>query len=65
MPTYDYQCEECKHLESHFHKMNDQLNFHCPPCFDIGKNNEMKKCISGGLGVHFKSSGFYETDYKK
>lgn len=64
MPTYDYQCPECNHSESHFHKMNDHLNFSCHRCFDMGKNNQMKKGIGGGLAVHFKGSGFYETDYK-
>lgn len=59
MPTYDYKCPKCKKIEQHLHKMSEDLALFCIDCDSI-----MLKCIGGGIGVHFKGSGFYETDYK-
>lgn len=33
----------------------------CPEC---GKKGKIQRQISGGAGIIFKGSGFYETDYK-
>ena len=59
MPTYDYKCSKCVGISTHFHKMCDEVTYLCPKC-----NEKMVKCIGGGIGLHFKGSGFYETDYK-
>lgn len=60
MPTYDYKCVSCGRIESHLHKMNETLNISCEDC-----SYRMEKCISAGIGIHFKGNGFYETDYKE
>lgn len=59
MPTYDYKCPKCQKISSQFHKMNETFYLSCPDCAEV-----MSKCISAGLGLHFKGTGFYETDYK-
>lgn len=59
MPTYDYKCPKCEQITSHLHKMSEMLNISCPDCSRI-----LSKCMSAGIGLHFKGSGFYETDYK-
>ncbi len=60
MPTYEYECESCGFRFTKFQKMNDKPEKLCPKC-----NNSVHRIISGGVGVIFKGSGFYETDYKK
>jgi predicted nucleic acid-binding Zn ribbon protein len=40
--------------------MNDTTLPICPQC---GKSN-MHRGPGGGTAVHFKGTGFYETDYK-
>lgn len=60
MPTYDYECQKCKHVFEIFQSMNDKLIEKCPRC-----KGKVKRLIGGGAGIIFKGSGFYETDYKK
>jgi putative FmdB family regulatory protein len=60
MPTYDYVCEPCKQAIELFHAISNKKRPKCPKC---GK--PMTRLISGGAGIIFKGSGFYETDYKK
>lgn len=59
MPTYEYKCPECKDTIELMHAMNYPRVLFCPKC-----KIEMNKGFGGGTGVHFKGSGFYETDYK-
>jgi putative FmdB family regulatory protein len=59
MPTYDYRCDTCGTIDQKFHKMSETDVYLCSGC-----KCEMIKCIGRGIGVHFKGSGFYETDYK-
>lgn len=59
MPTYDYKCPKCEKMSEIFHKMSDGLPVYCPECYD-----KMVKQFNAGIGVHFKGTGFYETDYK-
>jgi putative FmdB family regulatory protein len=59
MPTYEYQCPE-GHLFEKLQKMSDKPRAKCPVC---GKPATRK--ISGGVGLVFKGSGFYITDYGK
>jgi putative FmdB family regulatory protein len=59
MPTYQYQCTECKHEFEEFQKITDDPLQFCPEC-----DGKIKRIISGGAGLLFKGSGFYITDYR-
>jgi len=61
MPTYDYECLGCKHTFELFQMMSAKPVKKCPEC---GKN-KVKRLIGSGMGIIFKGSGFYETDYKR
>lgn len=60
MPTYDYRCLSCKKVFEAFQKITDKSLDKCIYC-----SGKVKRLISPGLGVIFKGSGFYETDYKR
>jgi putative FmdB family regulatory protein len=60
MPTYGYRCPACGHEFDKFQKISDMTRAECPKCGMLGE-----RLISGGAGVVFKGSGFYETDYKR
>ncbi len=62
MPTYEYQCQKCGHCFSEFQRIVDPPIKDCPKC---KKQNCVEQIISGGSGLIFKGSGFYETDYKR
>ena len=59
MPTYEYECEKCKHHFDVFQKMSDRTVRACPKC-----KGKVTRLIGAGSGVIFKGSGFYQTDYK-
>lgn len=61
MPNYNYQCSQCGHKFQEFQGMSEKSLTKCPKC----KKNKLERLISGGSGVIFKGTGFYETDYKK
>lgn len=58
MPTYEYECKECGHRFEKFQNMTDAPVKKCPECA-----GPVRRIIHGGVGVIFKGSGFYETDY--
>lgn len=60
MPTYGYNCPACGHQYDKLQKMSDETRAECPKCGTPGE-----RIISGGAGLVFKGSGFYETDYKR
>jgi putative FmdB family regulatory protein len=60
MPTYEYLCTSCQHRFEEFQSIVDPPLSRCPKC---GK--KIKRLIGGGMGVIFKGSGFYTTDYKR
>ena len=60
MPTYEYKCNKCEERFELFQKMNDKPIENCPLC----KGN-VTRLIGTGIGIIFKGSGFYETDYKR
>ena len=60
MPTYEYECRHCKHRFEEFQSINDKPLARCPKC---GKG--VRRLFGGGLGIIFKGSGFYTTDYKR
>jgi putative FmdB family regulatory protein len=60
MPTYEYKCPKCEAVFEVLQKMKDKPAAKCPKC---GARAERQ--MSGGHGIHFKGTGFYETDYKR
>lgn len=60
MPTYVYECLACGHSFEKFQSMTEKPVRKCPEC---GKN-KAQRVISGGAGILFKGSGFYQTDYR-
>lgn len=61
MPTYEYECDACGHAFEQLQRMTDPAIRKCPKCGKL----KVRRLISGGAGVIFKGSGFYETDYKR
>jgi putative FmdB family regulatory protein len=61
MPTYDYKCQACGHRFEALQKITEDALTRCPKC----QKNKLKRIIGAGLGVIFKGSGFYTTDYKR
>lgn len=59
MPTYTYACTDCGFQFDLFHSISDETERHCPECGALAK-----KRIGAGVGLIFKGSGFYITDYK-
>ncbi|MBR4675028.1 MAG: FmdB family transcriptional regulator [Victivallales bacterium] len=60
MPTYDYICEKCGDRFEHFQKMSSEPLTVCSKC-----GGHLKRLIGSGVGIIFKGSGFYCTDYRK
>lgn len=63
MPAYDYKCPECGVIAEFTHGVNEPFVRIHYECMMKGENAKMEKQISK-TSVHFKGSGFYETDYK-
>jgi len=59
MPTYDYECRNCSYKFEAFQSIRDEPLKRCPRC---GKG--VRRLFGGGMGIIFKGSGFYTTDYK-
>ena len=60
MPTYEYFCDACRESCEIFQSITEPAAEVCPNC----GAKKLRKRISGGVGVIFKGSGFYCTDYK-
>ena len=60
MPTYEYLCTDCGFKFEEFQSIAAEPLHVCPKC----KGNSVRRLISGGGGIIFKGSGFYQTDYK-
>jgi putative FmdB family regulatory protein len=58
MPTYEYECQECKHRFDQFQSMSAEPIKTCPRC-----GGPVERLISGGAGVIIKGYGFHATDY--
>jgi putative FmdB family regulatory protein len=61
MPTYEYECRKCGHKFEKFQSMSAEPVKTCPQC----RARKVARLLSGGAGIIFKGSGFYQTDYKK
>ena len=65
MPTYEYECTKCGEVFELFQSITDRpkrsIKTDCKRC-----NNRapVTRRISGGAGIIFKGSGFYQTDYR-
>jgi putative FmdB family regulatory protein len=59
MPIYGYRCEQCGHELEAFQNMSDAPLRTCPECM-----GPLRKMLYP-VGVVFKGSGFYSTDYNK
>lgn len=59
MPTYEYRCKKCGYQFEKFQQITAEPLKKCPEC-----GGAVERLISGGAGIIFKGSGFYETDYK-
>ena len=60
MPIYVYQCQACHKTHEALQKFSDPPLAFCPSCSGV-----LQKIISPEIGLSFKGSGFYITDYKK
>jgi len=60
MPTYEYECTECGHLFEVFQSITAEPIKKCPKC-----NGKARRLLGTGIGIIFKGSGFYATDYRK
>jgi putative FmdB family regulatory protein len=60
MPTYEYACPDCGIVEV-FQSIKEKALSKCPQC----KKRKVTRMLSGGGGVIFKGSGFWETDYNR
>ena len=58
MPIYGYRCDECGHQFETFQNMSDPALTVCPNC-----QGKLHKQVYP-VGIAFKGSGFYTTDYK-
>ena len=61
MPTYEYHCSKCGHVFEQSHSITAEPLKKCPKCED----ETLKRGPGGGIGISFKGSGFYITDYPK
>ncbi|HMD54006.1 MAG TPA: zinc ribbon domain-containing protein [Phycisphaerae bacterium] len=60
MPTYEYRCSKCGHEFEEFQSITAKPIRKCPKCGRMAVN----RLISAGVGVIFRGSGFYQTDYR-
>jgi putative FmdB family regulatory protein len=60
MPTYDYQCDACGHKFEQLQSISSGPLKKCPQCGKL----KLKRLLGTGVGVIFKGSGFYQTDYR-
>jgi len=58
MPTYEYECLECKHRFDVFQSMSDVPVATCVKC-----GGRVRKLFTT-TGIIFKGSGFHVNDYK-
>ena len=67
MPTYEYVCAKCGESFEQRQSIKEDALTTCPkelcPRKPWGKG-KVKRVVSGGSGLIFKGTGFYETDYR-
>ncbi len=60
MPTYEYECDACKHHFEEFQSITAEALRKCPKC----GRRKLRRLIGPGAAIMFKGSGFYCTDYR-
>ncbi len=60
MPLYTYRCEQCGEEVELLVGHREPHPTECPSC-----GGTLHRTFSGSVGLVFKGSGFYITDYKK
>ena len=60
MPEYKYKCPGCGSILEIKHGMTENPRIKCKVCKKI-----MKRLIVPGIGIIFKTGGFYKTDNRK
>lgn len=66
MPIYDYKCNSCGHTFEYKQSMSDSALTNCPEevCSSTEKGKgSVQRVMSKNIGLVFKGSGFYLTDY--
>jgi putative FmdB family regulatory protein len=58
MPTYGYRCGNCGHQFEIVQRISEEPLATCPKC-----QGKLSKVLYP-VGISFKGSGFYTTDYK-
>jgi putative FmdB family regulatory protein len=58
MPTYGYRCGSCGHQFEIVQRISEEPLTTCPTC-----QGKLSKVLYP-VGISFKGSGFYTTDYK-
>jgi putative FmdB family regulatory protein len=61
MPIYLYQCNNCDTKHEVLQKFSDAPLNTCPSC----GSEDVQKLFSPEVGLSFKGSGFYITDYAR
>jgi putative FmdB family regulatory protein len=59
MPAYDFKCKKCSAVVEVVRPTSDDSPVICPEC-----GGETRRVFTP-VGVHFKGSGFHNTDYRK
>ena len=59
MPTYEYECRKCGHRFEKSQRITEPPSKRCPRC-----RGAVRRLLGTGVGVIFKGSGFYATDYR-
>lgn len=59
MPTYVYRCQNCDTLSEAFQKITEDPLTTCEEC-----GGSLRRVLQP-VGIVFKGSGFYVTDYKR
>ena len=59
MPAYDYKCKSCSEVFEIIRPASEDAPVPCPAC-----GGETKQ-VFHAVGVHFKGTGFHNTDYRR
>jgi len=60
VPTYEYECDACRHAFEEFQQISDSPLRTCPKC----RKRKLRRVIGTGAAVIFRGNGFYQTDYR-
>ena len=59
MPTYEYQCQQCRKRSDVRQEITAKPLTKCAKC-----GGRLKRLMGSGGGLLFKGAGFYATDYR-